>query len=87
MQWVDPPQRDGFQLTRKVFVSRQPDVTRSRCKAEDDGCNLFANYQQSIIDIVRLLDEKYENVVSILLEQRLIQQRRKEPRESGPHNR
>ena len=42
--------------------------------------------QQSIADIVRLLDESYESVVGILLAEKLVHERRKEPRESAPQS-
>ncbi|PYV42619.1 MAG: hypothetical protein DMG06_13375 [Acidobacteria bacterium] len=88
MQWIDEPQREGFQLTRKVFVlPANPTSLDPVTKRKMTICNLFANYQQSIIDIVRLLDEKYESVVNVLLEERLIQERRKERRESTPQPR
>ena len=88
MQWLDPPQRDGFQLTRKIFVlPANPTALDPVTKRKVTVCNLFANYEQSIADIVRLLDEKYQNVVSALLEERLIQERRKEPRESALQSR
>jgi len=87
MQWLDPPQRDGFQLTRKVFVlPAKPTALDLATKRKVTVCNLFANYEQSIADIVRLLDESYESVVGILLAEKLVHERRKEPRESAPQS-
>jgi hypothetical protein len=85
MQWIDPPQRDGFQLTQKVFVlPANPTSLDPVRKRKVTVCNLFANHEQSIVDIVRLLDERHENVVNILLGEGLIHERRKKPRESAP---
>jgi hypothetical protein len=43
-------------------------------------CNLFVNMRVSIPDIVRGLDEKYDQVVCVLIEQGLVFERRKNPR-------
>lgn len=42
-------------------------------------CNLFANHELSIGDIVRILDENYVRVVHTLIDQGLIYERRKNP--------
>ena len=81
---VNPRQRDGFQLTQKVFIlpansTRLDPVAKRKVTV----CNLFANCGLSVVDIVRLLDERHQNVVSILLEGGLIHERRKELRVSA----
>jgi hypothetical protein len=81
-------ERDGFQLTHKVFVP--PDNTSlldPMAKRKVTICNLFANHRLSISDIVRVLDESYEKVVAALIEQGLIQERRQSPRPSAPRSR
>ncbi|PYV37173.1 MAG: hypothetical protein DMG06_28820 [Acidobacteria bacterium] len=74
-------ERDGFQVTKKVFISPKDtallDPVRKR---KITICNLFANDGLPMCDIVRVLDEKYEHVVMVLLEQGLIRERRKNPR-------
>ena len=85
MQETNPPQRDGFQLTQKAFVlPANPTSLDPVAKRKVTVCNLFANHEQSIFDIVRVLDERYQNIVNILLEERLVHERRKKPRESTP---
>ena len=41
-------------------------------------CNLFYHHQQSVPDVMRVLDETYECVIVALIENRLILDRRKE---------
>jgi hypothetical protein len=40
-------------------------------------CNLFANHRMSIPDVVRVLNEKYADVVETLIDSKLIYDRRK----------
>ena len=78
-------ERDGFQVTQKVFVN--PGNTTSLdpvTKRKITIGNLFANHRLPIRDIVRLLDETYGHVVTVLLEQGVIRERRIHPRESLP---
>jgi hypothetical protein len=73
-------ERDGFEVTKKVFI--QPSNTvllDSSAKRKITICNLFANHRLPIKDIVRVLDEKYDHVVLVLIEQGLIRERRKNP--------
>jgi hypothetical protein len=74
-------ERDGFQVRRKVFTN-PPDMTsfdpvRKRTMTI---CNLFVNHRLAMRDIVRVLDEKYDHVVCALIEQGLVFERRKNPR-------
>lgn len=90
MQWLDPQQRetDGFRLTKKVFVlPPKPTLLDAVTKRKVTVCNLFVNYEQSISDIARLLEERYQKVVNILLEEGLIHERRKDVRGSAPQRR
>ena len=74
-------ERDGFQLTKKVFTN-PPDMTSFDPvrKRKMTICNLFVEHRLSMRDIVRVLDEKYDHVVSVLIEQKLVFERRKNPR-------
>jgi len=74
-------ERDGFQVRNQVFIN-PPDLTSfdSVRKRMTMICNLFVNMRVSIPDIVRGLDEKYGHVVCVLIEQGLVFERRKNPR-------
>jgi hypothetical protein len=74
-------ERDGFQVTKKVFTN-PPDMTSFDPvrKRKMTICNLFVEHRLSMRDIVRVLDEKYDHVVSVLIEQKLVLERRKNPR-------
>lgn len=73
-------EREGFQVTNKVFThpsSALDPITKRHVTI----CNLFANHDLSISDIVRVLDETYGNVVTVLIKQGYILERRKHSRE------
>lgn len=78
-------ERNGFQITQKVFV-RPANTTLLDpvTKRKITICNLFANHRLPIRDIVRLLDETYGHVVTVLVGQGLIGERRQHPREPIP---
>ncbi|PYV43127.1 MAG: hypothetical protein DMG06_11840 [Acidobacteria bacterium] len=71
-------ERDGFQLTQRRFVA-PPNTSflDSVTKRKVTICNLFSNHELPIRDIARVLDENYGRVVTILIEQGLIHERRK----------
>jgi hypothetical protein len=73
------PERDGFQLTNKTFTNLS-NAADQVTKRQTTICNLFVNHQLPITDIVRVLDETPEHVVSVLIEQGYIHERRKHPR-------
>ena len=76
-------ERDGFQVGKKVFINpSNTALLDSVTKRKVTICNLFANDGLPMGDIVRVLDEKYDRVVTVLIEQGLIQERRKNPRQS-----
>ncbi len=78
-------ERDGFQLTNKIFVSpTNTMVLDSVTKRKITICNLFANHRLPMRDIVRLLDETYGHVITVLVEQGLIRERRERPRKPIP---
>ena len=74
-------ERDGFQITNKLFINPADmtsfDPVRKRKMTIS---NLFVNHRLSIRDIVRVLDEKYDHVVCVLIDQGLVFERRKNPR-------
>lgn len=79
---MDYAKRDGFQPTNKVFthpIGAIDQITKRHVTI----CNLFANHELSIPEIVRVLDETHARVVSVLIEQGYIHERRERPRESG----
>ena len=73
-------ERDGFQVRRKVFIN-PPDLASfdSVRKRKTTICNLFVNHRLSMRDIVRVLDENYDHVVCVLIEQGAVFERRKNP--------
>ena len=73
-------EREGFQLTSKVFTNPSSALDPIT-KRQVTICNLFANHDLSIADIVRVLDETYGHVVNVLIKQGYIHERRKHPRE------
>ena len=75
------PERDGFQVTERVFINPLDGALDPVAKRRITISNLFANHQLSIPDIVRVLDEEYARVVNVLIEQGLICERRKNRRE------
>ena len=69
MAETDYAERDGFQVTNKVF-------THPSNAVDQRICNLFVNHELSIPDIVWVLDETHAHVVSVLIEQGYIQEQR-----------
>jgi hypothetical protein len=76
MAQPDRLERDGFQVTNKIF-SNPSNAVDQISKRQITICNLFVNHQLSIPDVVRVLDETYKHVVSVLIEQGYIHERRK----------
>ena len=74
-------ERDGFQIRKKAF-SNPPDMSSFDPvrKRKMTICNLFVNHRLSMRDIVRVLDERYDHVVTVLIDQGLVVERRKNPR-------
>ena len=74
--------RDGFHLMKDRFeVPKDTSALDPKTKRAVTICNLFLNYQLSLHDIVRVLDEDNGSVVLALLERRIIQDRRSKPRD------
>lgn len=43
-------------------------------------CNLFVNHQLTVADIVRVLDDSYSHAIGVLIDQGVIEDRRRVPR-------
>jgi|GEM_PF-1459887 hypothetical protein len=68
---------EGFERTlRKVECPENSNLLDSRSKRELTICNLFANQDQSIWNIARVLDISVGKVVVTLIEHGLIRERR-----------
>jgi hypothetical protein len=71
------PNTDDFQLSRKKFyLPKQTLHLDAKHKREITICNLFANQNLSVKDIMRVLDESYENVIRSLIKHELLIDRR-----------
>ena len=79
---LEHPEREGFQMTNKVFTNPSSALVPIT-KRQVTICNLFANHDLSITDIVRVLDETYAHVVSVLIKHGYIHERRKHSREAA----
>jgi hypothetical protein len=78
--------RDGFQLTRDHFTVPDTSDLDPKAKRAIAICHLFINRQMGVADIVWLLDEENGTVVGALLEQGVIQERRRQPRPAPQKN-
>ena len=74
--------KDTFRLTGKKFqVGWQTLHLNPELKREVTICNLFTNHGLAVADIMRILDENYENVIHSLINQKILLDRRQQPRE------
>ena len=72
--------RDGFRAASRTFtVPTDTTHLERKLKRELTICNLFLNHQLSINDIVRVLDERHENVVCSLIAHGVVVDRRCNP--------
>jgi hypothetical protein len=70
--------RDGFRVLKEAFsVPDEISTLDSLTKRKATICNLFINHRLAISDIVRLLDETNGRAISALIEQGVIEDRRK----------
>jgi hypothetical protein len=84
MVFPEPLEPNGFRVTKKVFTSPQNAASLDPVtKRKITICNLFVNHRLSLADIVRVLDEDYKRVVSVLIEQGFVHERRQNSRESA----
>ena len=80
--------RDGFRVLKEAFsVPDEISTLDSLAKRKATICNLFVNHRLAISDIVRLLDETNGRAISALIEQGVVEDRRKMARPvSNPLN-
>ena len=83
----ETPDRDGFKVRRKTFAVPNRGSPDPVTKRKLTVCNLFVNHRLSIADVMRVLDEEYGHVVNILIERRLLYDRRKNRREPALRDR
>ena len=80
--------RDGFLLTRKVYVpTHDTSMMDPVSKRKATICNLFSTHQMSMKDIARVLDEDYVRIIHIILENGLVYDRRKKRQVLIPNER
>jgi hypothetical protein len=72
--------RDGFQVMRNHFTVPKDSALDLQTKRALAICHLFLNRNMAVADIVWLLDEDTAMVILTLLEQGIIQERRRQPR-------
>ena len=71
---------DEFQVSGKIFhLPAETLHLNPTLKRELTICNLFVNHRMIAADIIRLLDEKYENVVLSLIKHQIVLDRRQHP--------
>ena len=82
MKSKDPTIREGFYVLRDRY-SPPTDAAQlaPEAKRKITICNLFLNYQLTIKDIAKTLDETYKHVARVLIEEGIIQERRSVSRE------
>jgi hypothetical protein len=68
---------DGFPVRGEKFTL-PPDPTSldPKAKREVTICNLFINHKLTVPEIVRVLDEDYGHIVNVLLDGRVVKDRR-----------
>jgi hypothetical protein len=78
MEPREPILRDGFRVLKDAFsVPAEISTLDSLTKRKATTCNLFINHRLAIADIVRVLDETNGRAISTLIEQGVIEDRRK----------
>ena len=78
---------EGFEKTNKKFELPADLVNlEATTKRQMTICNLFANQNLSIREIVKLLDSNLHQVVPALIDQGLIKERRRNRGKRGPEN-
>lgn len=70
---------DGFLLSGKKFhLPAETLHLQPKLKRELTICNLFVNHHLTAVDIIRVLDENYENVVLSLIKHQIVLDRRQQ---------
>jgi hypothetical protein len=68
---------DEFQISGKEFhLPTETFYLEPKLKREITICNLFVNHNMTAADIIRILDENYENVVLSLIRHQVVLDRR-----------
>jgi len=84
MEFKGPVTRDGFHVLRDLYSPPADSIQLApETKRKITICHLFLNYKLSINDVVKTLDESYKHAVSVLIEQGIIQERRRVSREES----
>jgi len=77
MESQAPLLRDGFRVLKTVFdIPKDIGELDKQAKRRATICNLFVNHMLAISEIVRVLDESHGHTIRVLIEQRVIQERR-----------
>jgi hypothetical protein len=72
-----------FQVSGKNFhLPAETLYLNPKLKRELTICNLFVNHHLTAADIIRILDERYENVVLTLIKHQVVLDRRQHPGDS-----
>lgn len=73
--------REGFRVVKTTFtIPENIGQLDLQTKRKATICNLFVNHQISIADITRVLDDSYSHAVCVLIDQGVIEDRRRVPR-------
>jgi hypothetical protein len=77
---------DGFQKSgKKFYLPAETLHLNPKLKRELTICNLFVNHHLSAADIIRILDENYENIVLSLIKHQVVLDRRQRSGSSPSH--
>src|SRR5262245_15545793 len=69
---------EGFQLSGKKFhLPTETLHLNPKLKREMTICNLFVNHHLTASDIIRILDEDYQNIVLSLIKHEVVLDRRR----------
>lgn len=73
--------REGFRVAKATFtIPENIGQQDLQSKRKATICNLFVNHQLTIADIIRVLDDSYSHAVGVLIDQGVIEDRRRVPR-------
>jgi glycogen synthase len=80
--------RDGFTLTRKVYVpTHDTSMLDPVSKRKATICNLFVTHRMSLKEIARVLDEEYVRIIQVIIDSGLVYDRRKQRQVLIPNER
>lgn len=70
--------REGFRVVKTTFiVPENIGQLDLQTKRRATICNLFVNHQLTIADIIRVLDDSYGHAIGVLIDQGVIEDRRR----------